>query len=54
MTPQEITSPMPTVNIINGIGSGTPYAYRSTKGTMILFEIIGGSGASYSLFLRSK
>lgn len=43
--PQETTSPIPTVSIINGIGSATPYAYRSTNGTISVLAAIGGSGA---------
>ena len=51
-TPQEIISPIPTVSIINGIGSGTPYPYAKTNGTTIVLAMIGGSGARKELFLR--
>ena len=51
-TPQESISPIPTVSIINGIGSGTPYPYAKTNGTTIVLAMIGGSGARKELFLR--
>ena len=50
-TPQLITSPMPTVNIINGIESVNPYPNLRTKGTIIILLRIGGRNAR-SPFLR--
>ena len=43
--PTEIISPAPTVQTVNRYASGTLYANFSTSGTIMTFEIIGGSSA---------
>ena len=52
--PQDTTSPIPTINIINGIASGNPYAYRSIIGIIIALDRIGGNGARNLFCLRSR
>ena len=52
-TPQERISPIPTVTISTGIGSGAPYPYLITNGTSNAFAIIGGNGANF-LCLRME
>ena len=50
-TPQESTSPRPTVKNMNISASGAPYAYLSTNGMMTVFASIGGISASIGCFL---
>ena len=46
-------SPIPTVPIRNGIGSGSPYPYFSTHGITRAFNTTGGTDARYLLLFRS-
>lgn len=52
--PQEIISPIPTVNIVSGSGKFTPYAYRRIKGMITVLDTIGGNGAQNLFCFRSK
>ena len=52
-TPQERNCPIarPSINI--GSGASIPYAYFKRKGIMIVFTMIGGSGAKSGLLFRN-
>ena len=53
-TPQLIISPIPTVSIINGIGSVSPYPNLRTKGTITALLRIGGRNASNPFLRRMR
>ncbi len=46
-------SPIPTVRTMKGMAIGISYTNLSTIGTMIMFDTIGGIGASHGESLRS-
>ena len=49
-----MTSPIPIVSIRNAIGKLIPYPNFNTKGTIRIFDAIGGSTQRNGLFLRNK
>ncbi len=53
-TPQLMTSPIPTVNIINGIGRVSPYPNLNTNGTITALLRIGGRNASSPFWRKMR